>query len=60
MCVCVYPTQYRNIEEIFQKYSVETLQYCKNIYKIVRKISEILQEPCNVRLKYYEWNVTAI
>ena len=25
------------------------VQYCKNIYKADRKISEILQEPCNVQ-----------
>ena len=36
------------------------LQYCKNIYKAVRKVSEILQEPCNVRSKHYKWNVAAI
>ena len=36
------------------------LQYCKNIYKAVRKISEILQEPCNVRSKRHKWNVAAI
>ena len=35
------------------------LEYCKNIYKAVRKVSEILQEPCNVRLKH-KWNVPAI
>ena len=35
------------------------LQYCKNIYKAVRKVSEIVQEPCNVRSKHYKWNVTA-
>ena len=44
----------RYIEEIFRKYSVEILQYCNNIYKAVRKVSEILQEPCNVRSKHYE------
>ena len=54
------PTQHRNIEEIFRKYSIDILQYCKNIYKAVRKVSEILQEPCNVRLKHYKWNVAAI
>ena len=36
------------------------LQYCKNIYKAVRKVSEILQEPYNVRSKHYKWNVAAI
>ena len=36
------------------------LQYCKNMHKAVRKVSEILQEPCKVRLKYYKWNITAI
>ena len=36
------------------------LQYCKNIYKAVRKVSEILQEPYNVRSKDYKWNVAAI
>ena len=36
------------------------LQYCKNIYKAVRKVSEILQKPCNVRSKHYKWNVAAI
>ena len=46
--------------EIFQKYSIEMLQYCKNIYKAVRKVSEILQEPCDVRSKHYKWNVAAI
>ena len=54
------PTQHRNIEEIFQKYFIEKLQYCKNIYKAVRKVSEILQGPCNVRSKHYKWNVAAI
>ena len=42
------------VEEIFQKYSIEILQYCKNIYEAVRKVSEILQEPCNVRSKHYK------
>ena len=36
------------------------VQYCKNIYKAARKVSEILQEPCNVRSKHYKWNVAAI
>ena len=36
------------------------LQYCKNILKAVRKVSEILQEPCNVRFKHYKRNVAAI
>ena len=45
------PTWQRNIEEIFRKYSIEILQYCKNIYKAVKKVSKILQEPCNVRSK---------
>ena len=54
------PTQHRNIEEIFQKYSIENLQYYKNIYKAVRKISEILQEPCNIHSKHYKWNFAAI
>ena len=42
------------------KYSIEMLQYCKNIYEDVRKVSEILQEPCNVGSKHYKWNVAAI
>ena len=54
------PKQHRNVEEIFRKYSIEILQYCKNIYKVVRKVSEILQEPCNVHSKHYKWNVAAI
>ena len=36
------------------------LQYCKNIYKAVKKVSEKLQEPCNVRSKHYKWNIAAI
>ena len=48
------PTEHRNIEEIFQKYSVKIWQYCKNIYEAVGKVYEILQEPCNVRLKHYK------
>ena len=36
------------------------LQYCKNIYKAVRKVFEILQEPCNVRSEHYKWNVATI
>ena len=36
------------------------LQYCKNLYKAVRKVSEILQERCNIRSKHYKWNVAAI
>ena len=36
------------------------LQYCKNIYKAVGKLSEILQEPCNVRSRHYKWNVATI
>ena len=36
------------------------LQYCKNIYKAVRKVSEIFQEPCNVRQKHYKGNFAAI
>ena len=55
-----HPTQHRNIEGIFRKYSVEILQYCKNIHKAVRKVSEILQEPCNVRSKHYKWHFSAI
>ena len=55
-----FPTYHRNIEAIFRKYSIEILQYCKNIYKAVRKVSEILQEPRNVRSKHYKWNVAAI
>ena len=39
---------------------MEVLQYCKNIYKAVRKVYKILQESCNVRSKYYEWNIAAI
>ena len=35
------------------------MQYYKNIYKAVRKVSEILQEPCNVRSKNYKSNVGA-
>ena len=42
---------------IFWKYSIEILQYCKNIYKAVRKVSKILQEPCNDRSKHYKWNI---
>ena len=30
------------------------LQYCNNIHEAVRKVSEILQEPCNVRSKHYK------
>ena len=30
-----------------------------NTYK-VRKVSKILQEPCNVRSKHYKWNFAAI
>ena len=30
------------------------------MYKAVRKVSKILQEPCNSRLKNYKWNVAAI
>ena len=41
------------------RYSVEILQYCKNIYKAVRTVHEISQGPCNVRSKLYEWNVAA-
>ena len=41
-------------------FSVEILQYCKNIYKTVRKVSKILQEPCNDRLKHYKCNVGEI
>ena len=51
---------HRNIEKIFKKYSLEILQYCKNIYKAVKKVSKILQEPCNVRSKHYKCNVAAI
>ena len=40
--------------------SIEILQYCKNIFEAIRKISKILQEPCNVRLKHYKWNIAAI
>ena len=47
------PTWHRNIEGIFRKYSIEILQYCNNIYKAVRKVSKILQEPCNVRSEHY-------
>ena len=36
------------------------MQYCKNIYKAVRKVSKILQEPCNVRSKHYTWNIAVI
>ena len=36
------------------------MQYCKNIYKAVRKVYKILQEPCNVRSKHYKWNIAAI
>ena len=50
----------RNIEGIFRKYSIEILQYCKNIYKAVRKVSKLLQEPCNVCSKRYKWNIAAI
>ena len=56
----ILPTKRRNIEEIFRKYSIEILQYCKNIYKVVRKVSEILQEPRNVCSKHYKWNVAPI
>ena len=45
---------------MFRKYFVEILQYCKNIYKAVEKVYEMLQEPCNVRSEHYEWNVAAI
>ena len=38
----IVPTQHHNIEEMFQKYSIEMLQYCKNIYKAIRKVSDIL------------------
>ena len=48
-----------NIEGIFRKYSIEIMQYCKNIYKDVRKVSKILREPCNVRSKHYKWNIAA-
>ena len=54
------PTLHRNIEGIFRKYSIEILQYCKNIYKAVRKVFKILQEPCNLRSKHYKWNTPAI
>ena len=54
------PTQHCNIEGIFRKYSIEILQYSKNIYKAVRKVSKILQEPCNVRSKHYKWNIAAM
>ena len=37
-------SNFSNIEGIFWKYSIEILQYCKNIYKAVRKVSKILQE----------------
>ena len=53
-------TSVRNIEIIFRKHSIEMLQYCKIIYKAFRKVSKILQEPCNVRLKHYKWNIDAI
>ena len=36
------------------------LKSCKNIYKAVRKVSKILQKPCNVRSKHYKWNIAAI
>ena len=47
---------------IFRKYfkNIEMLQYCKNDYKAVRKVSEILQKPCNGHSKHYKWNVAAI
>ena len=55
-----FPHSTVNIEEIFQKYFIEILQYCKNIYKAGRNVSEILQEPCKDRSKQYKWNVAAI
>ena len=48
------------LREYFKKHSVEILQYCKNIYKAVGKVSKILQEPCNVRSKHYKCDVAAI
>ena len=48
------PTQHRNIKGIFRKYFIEIMQDCKNIYKAVRKVFKILQEPCNVRSKHYK------
>ena len=36
------------------------MQYCKNIYKAIRKVSKILQEPCIVRSKHYKLNIAAI
>ena len=54
------PMYHRNIEGIFRKYSIKILQCCKNIYKAVRMVSKIFQEPCNVRSKYYKWNIAAI
>ena len=36
------------------------MQYCKNIYKAVRKVYELLQKPCNVRSKHDKWNIAAI
>ena len=38
---------------------MEILQYCKNIYKAVKKVSKILQEPCNVRSKH-KWNIAVM
>ena len=34
--------------------------WIKNIYKVVRKVSKIFQESCNVRSKHYKWNIAAI
>ena len=36
------------------------LKSCKNVCKAVRKVSKILQEPCNVPSKYYKWNIDVI
>ena len=42
-----------------KKYSAG-ISYFRNIYKAVRKLSEILQEPCNVRSKHYKCNIAEI
>ena len=59
--LCPNPHSTVILREYFKNIPLKSCNtYCKNIYKAVRKVSKILQEPCNGRSKHYKSNVAAI
>ena len=53
----VYPHSTVIVKEYFENIPLKSCNIAKIIIKL---LSKILQEPCNVRSKHYKWNIPAM